>query len=56
MYVNAVADSVILQYTYEMNLITNFKIKHKLFMLPQDLSPIPTIKFLGAHLVHHSKA
>jgi len=41
MYVNVVADSVMLQYTYEMNLITNFKIKHKFFMLPQDLSPPP---------------
>ena len=39
MYVNVDADSVMLQYTYEMNLITNFKIKHKFFILPQDLPP-----------------
>jgi hypothetical protein len=56
-YVNVVADSVMLQYTYEMNLITNFKITHKFFMLPQDVPPpYPTIKFPGAHLVHNSKA
>ena len=57
MYVNVDADSVMLQYTYEMNLITNFKIKHKFFILPQDLPPPPLpTKFLGAHLEHPSKA